>query len=160
MSQTVDVQKQIYGQQADTKPNISPHCNITSMALGTPGNINSSRLYNKSACVWAKLESTQFWSNKGTRIFGVHLSITSWGWGQGLVLKRCSRLWVSSWLDHKCSLHPQTPETMTAPSNKTKIHSIKQWVVQTKLSDDLRNSSQTITHYVACLICEYPGDTL
>jgi hypothetical protein len=68
------------------------------------------------------------------------------GWEKHL--KRCSQPWVSLWSDHKCSLHPQTPETMTAPSNKTKIHSSKRRVVvQTKLYDDLRNGGQTIPHY-------------
>jgi hypothetical protein len=35
-SYTIDMQTQIYGQQADTKPNISPHCYITSMAREGP----------------------------------------------------------------------------------------------------------------------------
>jgi hypothetical protein len=49
----------------------------------------------------------------------------SWREKQGCIgwerhLERCSRPWVSSWSDHERSLRPQTPETMTAPSDKNK----------------------------------------
>jgi hypothetical protein len=78
----------------------------------------------------------------------------------GRILERCSRPWVSSWSDHKRSLRPQTPETMTALSNKTKIQSSKWWLVQMKLSENLRNGGKTITHCVTCLICNVPIHTI
>jgi len=37
----------------------------------------SQKGYDESARVWAKLESTRFWSNKGTRISGFRVSTTS-----------------------------------------------------------------------------------